>query len=80
MLFCFGVGVKDSPNFKISISSWASGTIDEFKIFLDCGCVIGNSWDSRFFGNYGEFEFEVVVFSASYQFYLNPVLLNMFFF
>ena len=55
-MFCFGVGVRGSPNFKISISSWVSGTFDKFKIFVDCGCVIGGSCDSRAFGNYGEFD------------------------
>ena len=30
-MFCFGVGVKDSPSFKISISSWVSGTFDKFR-------------------------------------------------
>ena len=28
MFFFFGVGVKDSPSFKISISSWVSGTFE----------------------------------------------------
>ena len=55
-MFCLGVGVKDSPNFKISISSWVSGTFDKFKIFVYCSCVIGGSCDSRFFGTYGEFD------------------------
>ena len=54
-MFCFGVGVKDSPNFKISVSSWVSGTFDKFKI-VDCGYLIGGSCDSRFFGNCGEFD------------------------
>ena len=54
-MFCFGVGVRDSPIFKISISSWVSGTFDKFKILVDCGCMIGGSCDSRFFVNYGEF-------------------------
>ena len=55
-MFCFGVGVKDSPSFKIPFSSWVNGTFDEFKIFADCVCMIGGSWDSGFFGNYGEFD------------------------
>ena len=55
-MFCFGIGVKGSPNFKISISSWVSCTFDKFKIFMDCRCVIGGSCESRFFGNYGEFD------------------------
>ena len=46
-MFCFGVGVKDSPSFKISISSWVSGTFDKFKIFVNCGCVVGGSCDRR---------------------------------
>ena len=32
-MFCFGVGVKDSINFKISILYWVSGTFDKFKIY-----------------------------------------------
>ena len=32
-MFCFGVGVKDSTNFKISILYWVSGTFDKFKIY-----------------------------------------------
>ena len=48
-MFCFGVGVKDSPSFKISISSQVGGTFDKFNIFMDCGCVIGGSCDSPFF-------------------------------
>ena len=55
-MFCFDVGVKDSPSFKISISSWVSGTFDKFKIFVDCGWVIDGSCDSRFFGNYSDFD------------------------
>ena len=55
-MLCFGVGVKDSPSFKISVSSWVSGTFDKFKIFVDCGCAIDGSCDSRFFGNYGKFD------------------------
>ena len=54
-MFCFGVRVKDSPNFKIYILCWVSGTFGKFKIFVDYGCVIGGSSDSRFFGNYSEF-------------------------
>ena len=45
-MFCFGVGVKDSPNSKISFSSWMSGTLDKLKTFMDCGCVIRDSCDS----------------------------------
>ena len=55
-MFCLGVWVKDSPSFKISLSSWVSGTFDKFNIFVDCGCVIDVSCDSHFFGNYGEFD------------------------
>ena len=56
-MFCFGVGVKDSFSFKMPISSWVSGTFDKFKIFMDCGCLIGGSCSSRFFlGNYGELD------------------------
>ena len=54
-MFCFGVGVKDSPDFKISVSSWVSSTFDKFKI-VDCGYVTGGSCDRRFFGNCGEFD------------------------
>ena len=53
-MFCFGVGVKDTVSFKISVSSWVSGTFD--KIFVDFGRMIGGSYDSRFLGNYGEFD------------------------
>ena len=42
-MFCLGVGVKDSPSFKISISSCVSGSFDKFKIFVDYGCVIGRN-------------------------------------
>ena len=42
-MFRFGVGVKDSPNFKISISSWVSCTFDTFKILVDCGFVVSGS-------------------------------------
>ena len=45
-MFCFGVVVKESPNFKISFSSWMSGTLDKFKTFMDCDCVISDSCDS----------------------------------
>ena len=55
-MFCFGVGVKDTVSFKIYVSSWVSGTFDKFKIFVDCGRMIGGSSDSRFLGNYGEFD------------------------
>ena len=47
-MFCLGVGVKDSPSFKISISPCVSGSFDKSKTFVDCSCVIGRSWDSRF--------------------------------
>ena len=50
MFFFFGVGVKDSPSFKISISSWVNGTFDKFKI-SDPQCLTGGICDSRFFGN-----------------------------
>ena len=30
-MLCFGVGVKDGPSFKISISCWMNGTFDKFK-------------------------------------------------
>ena len=83
-MFCFGAGVKDSPSFKISISSWVSGTFDKFNIFVDCGCVIGGSCDSRsflvitvnltVFISWGVFQHIL----TSYQFYLNPVLRNAF--
>ena len=33
-MFCFSVGVKNSPNFKISISSWVSGTFDIVAIIV----------------------------------------------
>ena len=48
-MLCFGVGVKDSPSFKISISSWVTDTFDKFKIFEDCRCAIGGSCDSQGF-------------------------------
>ena len=54
-MFCLGVGVKDSPSFKISISSWLSGTFIKFKVFVDSDCVISRSCDS-FFYHYGEFD------------------------
>ena len=34
-MFYFGVGLKDSPSFKISISSWASGAFDRKHTLLD---------------------------------------------
>ena len=83
-MFCFGVGVKDSPNLKISISSSVSGRFDIFKIFVDCDYVIVGSCNSRFqvttvnltvFSNQLRF-FQHIL--QSYQFHLNPVLLNVF--
>ena len=47
-MFRFGVGVKDSPNFKISISSWVSCTFDTFKILVDFGFVVSGSSGSFF--------------------------------
>ena len=82
-MFCFGVWIKDIPSFKISISFWVSGAVDKFKIFVDCVCAIGGSCDSRFFGNYGEFDgfhwlgvFQDIL--TSYQFHLSLVVLNAF--
>ena len=53
LFWCWG---KDSPNFKIPISFRVSGTFDKFKIFMDCGCLIAGSCNSRFIGNYGQFD------------------------
>ena len=82
-MFCFGIGVKDSPSFKISISSWVSGTFNKFEIFVDCSCLMVGSCDSRFFGNNNEFDgfhwlgvFHHIL--TSHQFHLNLVLPNAF--
>ena len=55
-MFYFSIRVKDSPSFKITISSLMSGACDKFKFFVDCGCVTGSSCNSHFSGNYGKFD------------------------
>ena len=72
-MFCVGVGVKESPGFKISFSSWENGTFDKFKIFVDCGCVIGASCDSRFLVM--GFNWKIWSLVVGFPTYLNKLLI-----